>query len=203
MKKYTDKELEIVAYKWLLNRYREQGVPEEILEGNLEEVSNLFLADPEPAVPDTSERLSLIEQMILAEGTAMQADVLKQMQELNEKTKEMEALHKEWEKTIDEQLALQYEYQSTANTLIRDVVRDILNGEVEVWVDDYEYNDNHGYFTVQEADLKDADPKEFWDGYIQAKIVEAETGVTHRQIYWSHAMTLLLPSKQWQGFFNG
>lgn len=180
MKKYTNKELEIVAYKWLLNRYREQGVPEEILEGNLEEVSNLFLADPEPSVPDTSERLSLIEQMILAEGTAMQADVLKQMQELNEKTKEMEALHKEWEKTIDEQLALQYEYQNTANTLIRSVVRDILNGEVEVWVDDYEYNDNHGYFTVQEADLKDADPKEFWDGYIQAKIVEAETGVTHQ-----------------------
>lgn len=180
MKKYTDKELEIVAYNWLLNRYREQGVPKEILEGNLEEVSNLFLADPEPSVPDTSERLSLIEQMILAEGTAMQADVLKQMQELNEKTKEMEALHKEWEKTIDEQLALQYEYQNTANTLIRSVVRDILNGEVEVWVDDYEYNDNHGYFTVQEADLKDADPKEFWDGYIQAKIVEAETGVTHQ-----------------------
>lgn len=180
MKKYTGKELEIVVYRWLLERYRDRGVPKEILEENLDEVSNLFLADPEPTVPDTSERLGLIEEMILAEGTAMQADVLKQLQEMNEKTKEMEAIHKEWEKTIDEQLALQYEYQKTANILIRNVVRDILNGEVEVWVDDYEYNDNHGYFTVQEANLKDADPKEFWDGYIQAKIVEAEIGISHQ-----------------------
>ena len=67
MKRYSDKDIEIVAYSWLLNRYRDRGVPKEILEGNLDEVSNLFLADPEPVVPDTSERLSLIENMILAE----------------------------------------------------------------------------------------------------------------------------------------
>lgn len=180
MKRYTGKEIEIIAYNWLLERYRRQGVPEEILEGNLEEVSNLFLADPEPVVPDTSERLSLIEDMILAEGTAMQADVLKQIQELNEKTKEMEALHSEWEKTIGEQLTLQYEYQSIANNTIRSLVRDICNKEVELWVEDYDYNENHGYFTTQEVNLEGIDPKEFWDGYIQAKIVEAETGISHQ-----------------------
>lgn len=176
----SDKEVELIALRWLLETYRREGVPTAILDGNLGEVSNLFQVDPEPIVPETSERLSLIEEMIVAEGTAMQAEVLKQIQELNEKTKEMEVLHKEWEKVIDHQIALQQEYQSVANTTIRSVVRDILNGEVEVWVEDIGYNEQNGFFTVRKADLGGIDPKEFWDGYIQAKIVEAETGVSHQ-----------------------
>lgn len=180
MKKYTDEEVKLIAYNWLLKTYRESGVPKKVLEGELEEVSSLFLADPEPKVPDASERLGIIEQMILSEGTAMQAEVLKQMRELNAKTAEMEALHREWEKVIGEQLVLQNWYQNLANTTIRSTVRDILNGEIMVWVEDVGYNDLNGFFTTRKVDLDGIDPEEFWCGYIQSLIVDIETGIYHQ-----------------------
>ncbi len=180
MEKHTDEEVKLIAYNWLLKTYRERGVPKKVLEGDLVEVSNLFLADPEPKVPDASERLGLIEQMILEEGTALQAEVLKQMQELNAKTTEMEALHKEWEKVIGEQLALKNWYQNLANTTIRSIVRDILNGEIMVWIEDVGYNDQNGFFTTRKVDLEGIDPKEFWCGYIQSMIVDIETGISHQ-----------------------
>lgn len=180
MKKYTDEEVKLIAYNWLLKTYRESGVPKKVLEGDLEEVSSLFLADQEPKVPDASERLGIIEQMILSEGTAMQAEVLKQMRELNAKTAEMEALHREWEKVIGEQLVLQNWYQNLANTTIRSTVRDILNSEIMVWVEDVGYNDQNGFFTVREANLNDIDAEEFWCGYIQSLIVDIKTGISHQ-----------------------
>lgn len=180
MRKFSDGEVEIIALEWLLKTYRERGVPEDILVGNLEEVSNLFLADPEPVVPNASERLGLIEDMILAEGTAMQKDVLKHMQELNAKTKEMEALHNEWKSTIDEQLSLQNEYQNLANVIVRGVVRNIVEGNIAVWVEDVGYNDQNGFFTVREANLNDIDAEEFWCGYIQSLIADVETGISHQ-----------------------
>lgn len=177
MLKYTEKEVKLKALKWLLDKYRGGGLGLDLLQNLSQEVLKLFPTDPEPVVPNVSERLNLIEQMIIAEGTALQPEILKKLQALNAETTKMEALHAEWEKTHGEQVTMQEEYCVVAYTTISSVSRNIFNGELEVWRNDPDYNAAGGYFTVTDAELGNADPVEFWDGYIQAKITELETGL--------------------------
>lgn len=177
MLKYTENEVKLKALKWLLDKYRSGGFELDLLHNLSQEVFKLFPVDSEPVVPSVSERLNLIEQMIIAEGTALQPEILKKLQALTTETTKMEAAHAEWEKVSEEQIALQEEYCVVAHATINSVSRNILNGEIEVWRNDTNYNVAGGYFTVTDAELGNANPTEFWDGYIQAKITELETGL--------------------------
>lgn len=180
MKEYSENEVKIKALNWLLEVYNEGLDISTILDGDIQPVRDMFKPDEEPIVPDTSQRLSLIEKMILAEGTAYQADILKQISDLNKEAERVGKLHAEWELTKDYQKELSDEYIMIAELALRNAVRNILAGEIEVFIEDPKYNEAGGYLTVREANVGQVNEHDFWVGYIRALIAELETGVYYQ-----------------------
>ncbi len=55
---------------------------------------------------------------------------------------------------------------------IQSLSRNILEGVKEIWVEEPDYNEEGGFYTITPIDFGETDPKDFWLNYITSKIDE-------------------------------
>lgn len=172
MKTYSKNDIKLMALEFVLDKLEKDDVMELLSIDEINSLKAYFPTDPEPVIPNVNERLSLIEKMIMAEGTAMQKSILEEIAKLNDETGKQEKLHKEWEAVIDSQREIQNEYVVSMTSQIQSLSRNILEGVKEIWVEEPDYNEEGGFYTITPIDFGETDPKDFWLNYITSKIDE-------------------------------